>query len=139
MRNFPGIIVVRNQTYMEIFKSAFLSDCNWTRTRHHLVHKRTLNHLAKLASLAKWLSVRLWTKWLWARVPSCSHLNFRFCAYFEQGVPWHSGKYRVWVHSETRTWHDKNIQTVCICKFSKNVWSASLKILLNLHYKIIKK
>ena len=24
-----------------------------------LVHKRTLNHLAKLASLAKWLSVRL--------------------------------------------------------------------------------
>ena len=36
-----------------------LSDCNWTRTHNHLVHKRTLNHLAKLASLAKWLSVRL--------------------------------------------------------------------------------
>ena len=30
-----------------------LSDCNWTRTHNHLVHKRTLNHLAKLA---KWLS-----------------------------------------------------------------------------------
>ena len=59
MRNFPGIIVVRIQKYMEIFKSAFLSDCNWTRARHHLVHKRTLKHLAKLASLAKWLSVRL--------------------------------------------------------------------------------
>ena len=69
-------------------------DCNWTRTHNHLVHKRTLNHLAKLAkwlscvvstylygafdcmflschqlaSLAKWLSVRLWTKWLWVRV-----------------------------------------------------------------------
>ena len=42
-----------------------LSDCNWTRTHNHLVHKRTLNHLAKLA---KWLSVRLWTKWLWVRV-----------------------------------------------------------------------
>ena len=27
----------------------FLCDCNWTRTRNHLVHKRTLNHLAKLA------------------------------------------------------------------------------------------
>ena len=26
-----------------------LSDSNWTRTRNHLVHKRTLNHLAKLA------------------------------------------------------------------------------------------
>ena len=25
------------------------SDCNWTRTHNHLVHKRTLNHLANLA------------------------------------------------------------------------------------------
>ena len=24
-------------------------DSNWTRTHNHLVHKRTLNHLAKLA------------------------------------------------------------------------------------------
>ena len=38
-----------------------LSDCNWTRTQNHLVRKRTLNHLAKLASLAKLLSVRLQT------------------------------------------------------------------------------
>ena len=30
-----------------------LSGCNWTWTHNHLVHKRTLNHLAKLA---KWLS-----------------------------------------------------------------------------------
>ena len=30
-----------------------LSDCNWTRTHNHLVHKWTLNHLAKLA---KWSS-----------------------------------------------------------------------------------
>ena len=30
-----------------------LSDCNWTRIHNHLVWKRTLNHLAKLA---KWLS-----------------------------------------------------------------------------------
>ena len=51
-----------------------------------LVHERTLNHLAKMAkwlscvvstyqinthnkvSLAKWLSVCLWTNWLWVRV-----------------------------------------------------------------------
>ena len=45
-----------------------LSGCNWTRTHNHLVHKQTRNHLAKLVSLAKWLSVRLWTKWLWAQV-----------------------------------------------------------------------
>ena len=24
-------------------------DCNWTRTHNHLLHKRTFNHLAKLA------------------------------------------------------------------------------------------
>ena len=29
---------------------------------------------------------------------SCSHLNFRFWACFEQGVPWHSGNYRVWIY-----------------------------------------
>ena len=33
------------------------SDCNGTRTPNHLVRKRTLNYLGKLASLAKWLSV----------------------------------------------------------------------------------
>ena len=26
-------------------------DCNWTRTQNHLVLKRTLNHLAKLAAI----------------------------------------------------------------------------------------
>ena len=85
------------------------SDCNWIRTHNHLVHKRTLNHLA------------IWPAWLngWVFVyelsgcgfeSSCSHFTFRFRACFEQGVPWHSGNYRVWIHSETRTWHDKNIQ-----------------------------
>ena len=27
----------------------FINHCNWIRTHNHLVHKRTLNHLAKLA------------------------------------------------------------------------------------------
>ena len=42
----------------------------------------------------------------------CSHLNFRYHACFGQGVPWHSGKYKVWIHSKTRTWHDKNMQSI---------------------------
>ena len=42
---------------------------------------------------------------------SYSHFTFRFRACFEQGVPWHSGNCRVWIHSQTRTWHDKNIQS----------------------------
>ena len=41
----------------------------------------------------------------------CSHLNFRYRACFEEGVPWSSGKCRVWIHSEMRTWHDKNMQS----------------------------
>ena len=45
-----------------------LSDCNWAQTHIYLVHKQTLNHLAKLTSLAKWLSVHLWTKWMWVQV-----------------------------------------------------------------------
>ena len=45
-----------------------LSDCNWIRTHNHLVRKGTLNHIAKLADLAKWLSVRLRTKWSWVLV-----------------------------------------------------------------------
>ena len=40
---------------------------------------------------------------------SYSHLNFRFHACFEQGLPWDSDNYRVCIHSETRTWHNKNI------------------------------
>ena len=42
---------------------------------------------------------------------SCSHFSFRFRICFEQGVTWHSDNYRVWIHSETRTWHDKNIHS----------------------------
>ena len=42
-----------------------LSDCNMTRTHNHLVRKRTRNYLA---TLAKWLSVCLWTKWLLVQV-----------------------------------------------------------------------
>ena len=48
-----------------------------------------------------------------------SHLNFRFCACFEQGVPWHSGNDREWIHSEMHMWHDKSIQlNFNSCSFS---------------------
>ena len=54
----------------------------------------------------------------------CSHLKFRFRACFEQGVPWHSGNYGVWIHSETRAWHDKNIQSSHIVFLIKKRRSA---------------
>ena len=44
------------------------------------------------------------------------HANFRYCACFKQEVPWHSGNYRVWIHSETRTWHDNNMQSSPVYK-----------------------
>ena len=46
---------------------------------------------------------------------SCTHLTFRFRACVEQGVPWHSGNYTVCFHSETCTWHNKNMQSEHIC------------------------
>ena len=59
---------------------------------------------SKLKWNLKCLSVRLQTMWF-----SCSHLNFRFPAWFEQGVPWRLGNYRVWFHPDMRAWDDKNI------------------------------
>ena len=48
------------------------SDCNWTWTQNHFVHKQTLNHLAKLA---KWLScaeyLSVWCIWLYVLAMSC--------------------------------------------------------------------
>ena len=40
-----------------------------------------------------------------------SHLIFTYRAFFQQGVSWHWGKYRVWIHSEMRTWHENNAQS----------------------------
>ena len=35
--------------WVVFFEKTIFFDCNWTRTQKHLVFKRTLNHLAKLA------------------------------------------------------------------------------------------
>ena len=48
---------------------------------------------------------------------SCSHLNFRFRAVSSKEFLWHSGNYTVWINSETRTWHDKNIRLRCLSFF----------------------
>ena len=90
LQHFPHTFL--NSNLLHHYNIARYSDCNWTWTQNHLVRKRTLNHLAKLA------------KWL----------NFRFRTCFEQRAPWHLGKYRVWIHSQTRTWHDKSIQSLLI-------------------------
>ena len=61
---------------------------------------------------------------------SCSHLNCWFCTCFEQGVPWNSSNYRVWIHSETRTWHDMNIQS-STGRYETNASQSNWKPLVN--------
>ena len=105
--------------YAEIIKYFYyISDCNWTRTHNHLLCNWTLSHLAN--------------GWVFIYELSgcgfeshCSHLNFRYCACFEQRVPWHSCNYRVWIHSETHMWHERNIQSTSIVP-SLNVYPSRI-------------
>ena len=46
-----------------------LNGCNGIRTCNYLFRKRTLSQLVMIASLAKWLSIHLRTKWLWVPIP----------------------------------------------------------------------
>ena len=68
---------------------------------------------------------------------SCSHLNFRFRARFEQGVPWHSGNYSVWIHSEMFMWYDKNIQVflVHLSNFGAKTFFWKIQLLLITSYR----
>ena len=64
---------------------------------------------------------------------SCSHLTFRFRSCFEQGVPWHSSNFRAWIHSETRAWHDKIIQSEIsqpACNIPEILGECSLSVAL---------
>ena len=54
---------------------------------------------------------------IWPGKSRCRHLNFKYRSCFEQGVPWHSGNYRPWIHSKTRTRHDRNIQSNALHRY----------------------
>ena len=79
-----------------------LSDCNWTRTQNHLVGKPFWPNGGVFVYELSGSGFQF----------SYSHLNFRFRACFKQGISWHSGNYRVCIHSETQWWHDKSIQSI---------------------------
>ena len=66
---------------------------------------KTVNEFC-VSNGAKWLSIRLWKKWLW-NDSCCSYLNFRYRACFKQGASWYSDNCRVYIHSKTWMWHDK--------------------------------
>ena len=85
-----------------------LSDCNGTRTHNHLVRKSQIfsetgqmielccEYLLYGAFDRMFLSCHICvSRWIQTVVACLSDLNFRYSACFEQGVPWHSGNYRV--------------------------------------------
>ena len=94
-------------------KEIVIDDCNGTRTHNNFVRKGTLDDRVFAYELSGC-----------GFENRCSHLNFRFRACFEQGVPWDSGNYRVWTHSERRTWHDKSINSIVIDVFSNISWQS---------------
>ena len=79
-------------------------------------------------SLAKWLSVRLWSSGCGFK-STCSHLNFRFHTCFKQRVRWHSGNYSVdslWNASEmTRTYSQMHHTDKC-SQHSPIIWPVWL-------------
>ena len=54
------------------------------------------------------------------------HLNCRYRLCFKQEVTRHSGNYKVWIHAEECTWHDKNMQYIYHVK--KIIGNRQLKL-----------
>ena len=83
----------------------FLTYCQMHRTGKYSQHS-LINHLASLANglvfVYELSGCGFESSW--------SHVNFRYHACFDQGVSCYSGNYRLWIHSEKRTWYD-NIQS----------------------------
>ena len=106
--------------------------------------KLTKKRAKTMWKLSSWTNTQLWPVWLNGWLFVCklsgsgfesrySRLNFRYRACFEQGVLWHSSNSRVWVHSETCTWHDKNIQSTIwsICKDHGGPFTSVRELLAN--------
>ena len=117
-----------------------LSDYNWTRTQNDLVRKGIFNHLAK------WLSVRLRTKWFWVRVQL--QIIMMMLIMMPGNTKWNKrpqnyGVIRIkkltWDTAVFLVWHLNNVLTLFILKvnanlliprrfFNINAWSFQGKI-----------
>ena len=77
-----NIKALRSSTNVNVFLCA-----NWYLqnffTEFHLI--KYAKNIKRLASLAKWLSVSLWTKWFFRLKFHCSHLNESSPACLEEG------------------------------------------------------
>ena len=112
-QSFADFAAASSKEFLDIQKTA---ECGFTLKRLVTWHKpivkfnvqiSTHNTAQSFGQFSQMVECFLQTKSFWVRV----QLTFKFRACFGQGVPWHPRNYRVWIHSETRTWHDKNIQS----------------------------
>ena len=103
---------------VSLYVTTSLCHRNGIRSHNHLVCNGTLSDLAKFNHLPLWPV--WWHGWVIVYKLSCcgfefrwSHLHFIYRVCFEPGVHWHSGNFRLWIHTKTRMWHDKNTQSPC--------------------------
>ena len=80
-----------------------ISNNNRIRPNSHLVHKWT-----RSIWLNGWVFVYELSGFGFESC--CCYLNFRHRTCFKHIISWHSGNYRVRIHSGTRVWYDNNIQ-----------------------------
>ena len=80
-----------------------------SNAQYRLVLTTRLNHLE---SLAKCLSVRLGTTWLWVRILLLSHKTSYMASALSKEFLDIQANHRAWIHSETCTLNDNNIQSI---------------------------
>ena len=99
------------------------------------ISRNSLLEAGVKVSFGLWILV-WWFCGLWVVVrdcgfeSSCSHLNFNFCACVKQGVPWHSGNYRLRLTlKRVRYMTGTYSQMHCTDKYSQHssiIWSVWL-------------
>ena len=105
----PDIAHVSSKEFLDIQATI---ECGFALKRERGMI-RTYSQMHRTDKYSQHSSI-IWPVWLsaWVLVHElsgcrfesrCSQLNFRYRACFEQEIPWHSGNYWVWIHSETRT------------------------------------
>ena len=63
--------------FLYSFERNNIYDCNWIWTHNHLVHKQTLNHLAKLATMIELCCEYLFVRCIWMYVLILWRTRFR--------------------------------------------------------------
>ena len=107
----PGF---RSNLFVSVFEKTA-----WKLKRLLIKELRFIDIFNSIISL-KWFCQTLTLEYF-QHLNNCDcHFIFRFRACFEQGVPWHSGNYRVWIHSENAyvTWQEHTAKQLSFFKTS---------------------